>query len=306
MILVTGGTGAVGSKLVEMLLSNEQPVRIIIRGHGDWKQSSMPQFRKTGVDVVVADMRDQTRLEAAVEGCQAIVNLGAAMRSTPDESVESVNMEAVVNLVAIAEARGVQRFIHVSCLGATQHSGCRYFTSKWASETIVKSAQLYWTIFRPSLIFGDDSHMMNILGYWVNRFPVIPVIGSGLNRIQPVSSEDVAAAILQSIYNKDSAYKIYDLVGPTSYSLTELLEMMADWQGITKKTVNIPSDFTLKVLSFLSRYYPNMVLDEEIVKIMTTDMVGDPSIMQTNFKVPMLTLAPKTRQINRNQNWDAR
>src|SRR5205807_6052226 len=143
-----------------------------------------------------------------------------------------------------------------------------------------KGSSFYWTILRSAPIYGQYTFLMRTLNYWVEKFPVIPVIGSGLNHIQPVAPDDVAQAIFQSLYNKETVQKTYDLVGPRSYSLTDLLLLAAENQGLKKAVVKLPTRLGLKLVELLSKYTPDCQLDPDVVKLMTTDAVSDPAIMQ--------------------------
>lgn len=288
MILVTGGSGLVGSRVVQGLLDSQQQVRVLTRGGSDWAHNPLPHFRRAGVDIITADIRDQNKVATAVAGCRGIINIAAQMRGA-DREIESVNVEGLVNLVALAATAGIQRFIHVSCLGATQFSTSKYLQSKWQGEMMVRTSNSYWTIFRPSLIFGPGSHLGAALDFWATRFPVLPVMGSGLNRIQPVSADDVAACIVQSLYNRDTVQQSYDLVGPETYNLTELLEMVATAtnDGRPKPTVKLPINLSFALARIMAKLNPRAPVSEDLMKVITTEFVGDPEPMQSRFQVAM-------------------
>ena len=133
----------------------------------------LPELRRRGVDVVTGDLRDSEKLRAVVSGCTAIVNASGVIKNTSQYTIESVNVEATAALVDVAIANGVQRFIHLSCLGARQRSNSRYLRSKWQSEKIVEGGNFSWTILRPSLVFGPESHMSKILDFWTKYLPII-------------------------------------------------------------------------------------------------------------------------------------
>jgi NADH dehydrogenase len=297
MILVAGGTGTVGSKVVQALLANNVPVRVMARGLIDWKTSHGPEFRRIGVDVITGDLRDRARVAKAAEGCTAIINVAGVMRDSPDYPLADVNVQSAENLVSVAQEQGIQRLIHVSCLGATQYNDSKYLASKWQSEVIVKKFGFFWTIFRPSLIFADTCHLMNVLDYWVSRMPVVLVVGSGVNHIQPVSADDVAACVAQAVYNRDTVWKVYDLVGPRSYTLTELLEMAVARYGKEKLHFKIPARFGFALARLMERMNPGAPVSEDLMKLMTSDLSGDQAIMQQSFQVPMLSLESSLKEI---------
>ncbi len=298
MILVTGGTGLVGNRVVQLLISNQQSVRVMARGLADWKESFLPQFRRIGVDVVTGDIRDPDRVAAAVAGCQAIVNCAGVMRSTPDYPCDEINIQGTANLAAAAESQGIQRFIQISCLSVTQHSECQQLSSKWQAEQIIKSSKFHWTIMRPSFVFGDHCHLMELLNFWTAHGPIIPVVGSGLNEIRPISADDVAACIVQSIYNRKTASQTYELVGPQSYTLTQLLEMSVNNQGKSKPLFKLPTKLGLRLAGLIARFIPKGPVDEDVIKFITTDSTGDPAIMQSTFQVKGLPFESSLKQLS--------
>jgi len=191
MILIVGGTGLVGSRVTELLIEQKQhQLRVLCRGQSEWDKSRLPDFRRAGVDVIVGDMNNPKNLEKALDGCKAIINCSGVMRTSDAEEIQAVNVRGVKNLVKLGKEQGVQRFIQVSCVGATEHATNEYFQSKWQAEDIVRNSSLYWTIFRTSLIFGPGSHLSRVLDYWVGRAPFVVVVGSGLNKFQPVSADE--------------------------------------------------------------------------------------------------------------------
>jgi uncharacterized protein YbjT (DUF2867 family) len=301
MILVTGGSGNIGARVVQALLDSQQQVRVLTRGGSDWHDNPLPHFRRSGADIITGDVRDPNKVAAAVQGVKGIVNLAAVMRGT-DADLEAVNVTGMQHLVTTAQNAGIQRFVHVSCLGATEFSTSTYFQSKWKGEQMVRASNFYWTIFRPSLIFGPTSHLMRALDFCVTKAPFVPVIGSGLNEIQPVAPDDVAACIVQSLYNKETVGQAYDLVGPTSYRLTALLENMSRrnmHQGKEKPSVKIPLKVAFVAAQLLSKLNPRAPISEDMMRVLTTEIVGDPAIMRSAFQVEGLSFETQFKRLSK-------
>jgi uncharacterized protein YbjT (DUF2867 family) len=299
MILVTGGSGQVGSRVVQALLDSQQQVRVLTRGGGDWHENPLPHFRRSGAEIITGDVRDQSKVSTAVQGCRGIIHLAAVMKA-PDKELEAVNVEGLINLVANAAAAGVQRFIHVSCLGATQFSTSKYFQTKWQGENMIRSSNFYWTIFRPSLIFSPSSQLMRTLDFVVSRTGFVPVFGSGLNEIQPVSADDVAACVVQSLYNRDSVNQTYDLVVPESYSLTDMLEMAARANTHTENvrpTFKIPLGVAFAAARILGQMNPRLPISEDMIRVLTTELVSDPAPMQSAFQVQSINFEAQFKRL---------
>ena len=287
MILVTGGSGNVGARVVQALLDKQQQVRVLTRGGSDWHDNPLPHFRRSGADVLTCDVRDASKVAVAVQNVKGIIHLSALMRGS-DADIEGVNVEGVKNILSAAQAAGVQRFVHVSCLGATEFSTSKYFATKWQGEKMVRESGFFWTIFRPSLIFGATSHMMRALDYCADKLPFVPVIGSGLNLLQPVSPDDVAACIYQSLYNRDTVNKSFDLVGPSALNLTEMLEYMARrnmHETRTRPTIKVPLKAAFLAAQLIGKLNPRAPISEELFRILTTELVGDAEQMKSAFQV---------------------
>jgi NADH dehydrogenase len=301
MILVTGGSGNVGARVVQALLDQQQAVRVMTRGSNDWHDNPLPHFRRSGADIITGDVRDANKVKAAVQGVKGIIHLSAIMRGS-DADIESVNADGVRNVLDAAKAAGVQRFVHVSCLGATEFSTSKYFASKWQGEKMVRESGFFWTIFRPSLIFGATSHMMRALDFCVAKLPFVPVFGSGLNVIQPVSPDDVAACVFQSLYNRDTVSKTYDLVGPSALNLTELLEYMAqrNMHGSTSRpTVKVPLQAAFIAAQLIAKFNPRAPISEDMFRVLTTELVGDEDQMKNAFQVDCIPFEAQFKRLTK-------
>src|SRR5215471_17433751 len=135
MILLTRGTGPLGSPLPERLLAMKYPVRVLTRGAEDWRGTGgVGQLRQRGIDTVLVDLRNPSKVAAAVEGCDAIINTCGLLQERKDETFEGVHVQGLRNLVSAAEVYGVQRFIHVSCLGYGGSDDGAYIRSKRAGD----------------------------------------------------------------------------------------------------------------------------------------------------------------------------
>lgn len=285
MFVVFGGTGLVGSRVVETLLSEGNHVRLVSRGRGDWQDSKLPLFRRRGAEVVAGDMADPAVLRRTISGATCIINCAGILRAENDAERQSTNAYAVEELVRIAENLGVQRLIHLSCLGAVPDSASSYFRSKWQGENAVRKGRLYWTIFRPSIIFGPACNLHNILEYWVTKLPFLLLVGSGLNRAQPISADDVAACIISSIYNRDTVHKTIELVGPELYDFGSILAGFNEETGLSRRVVRIPTVVGCLLAQALGKLIPTCPIDAEVIRLLTSELVGDESEMQEFFRL---------------------
>lgn len=299
MILVVGATGTVGRKVVETLMSNPNiPLRTLARGKSDWEGSVLPSFRRKGVEVMVGDLRSRATVEKAVKGATAIVNCAGAMRALPDDDLESINIDGVENLVELGKEAGVQRFIQLSCLGATEHATSLYFGCKWDAEELVRKSGLFWTVFRPSLIFDYSSSLYRVLEFWISRSPIIFVVGSGLNRFQPISADDVANCIAQSLYDRETVGKTFDLVGPDTLDLNSLLSLHAEKMERSARFIRIPSFLGVPLAGLLGKLNPRCPIDNNVMQVLTSEMISDDEAMR-RFNLNLLSIKSKSKAVSR-------
>ncbi|MBX3138842.1 complex I NDUFA9 subunit family protein [Candidatus Obscuribacterales bacterium] len=290
LMLVLGATGFLGRLVVERLLKLNYPLRVVTRGGGDWQNSVVSTLRHKGVDVIIGNVTDEATIEKAVDGTSAIINMAGSFREAGGVSYEALNIDVVKWLIKYGSAAKVQRLIHVSCLGAHKDSDSRYYRAKWKGEKAVRNCDLYWTVFRPSFMFGDSFPLLDYLKPVFTFKLFLPVIGSGTNTIQPVFVQDVADCVVQSIYARETVGKTFDLAGPEEYTMLEILEMSRDALGLSGSTMNFSSDVSGKTLGMMAKALPNSILNNELVGLMGDDSFGSQEDMLANFQVQNVSL----------------
>ena len=156
MILVVGGTGFVGTKVVHALRAAELPVRVLAR-----RPEKQDQLRSWGCEVVQGDMTDAESLKRAVEGCTTVVHLVALPPFADAEAIERVMVQGTRDLVEASKQAGVTRLVLQSALGTEEGRGVApYYDAKWEEEQAVKYSGIEHVIFRPSFIFGRDGGLL--------------------------------------------------------------------------------------------------------------------------------------------------
>jgi NADH dehydrogenase len=182
-VFVTGATGFVGRAVVQALRAEGYCVRCLVR------RGSEPDLRGLeAIERVEGDVLASRSLADGMEGCHSVVHLVGIIREYPARGVtfERVHVEGTRNVLEAATTAGVQRYLHMSALGTRPGARARYHTTKWAAEEAVRAGTLPWTIFRPSVIYGRGDGFVTMLARMIQRLTVIPVIGDGRQRLQPV------------------------------------------------------------------------------------------------------------------------
>ena len=237
MILVTGGTGFVGPKVVHVLRERDLPVRCLVRTPSSAPAQSLSSW---GCELVQGDVTDAAGLRRAVEGCDVVVHL-VAIRQGSREKFEHVMEQATRDLVAAAKEAGVRRFVLMSALGASEQTKdlVPYYHAKWDMEQTVSGSGLEHVIFRPSFVFGRDGGILPTFRRLARVAPVTPIIGSGKQRIQPIWVDDVAAYFAEGVQKPDAA-GIYELGGPDAVSWNEFWSRLKRVLGVRRPSIHVP------------------------------------------------------------------
>jgi NADH dehydrogenase len=277
LVTVFGGSGFIGRYVVRRLAREGWQVRVAVR------RPDEALFCKTAghvgqVTPVAANVRDQASVRAAVAGASAVVNLVGILFQAGPQRFDAVHTQGAANIAAQAAAAGVRAMAHVSAIGADPQSPAAYGRSKAAGEAGVAKAFPAATILRPSIVFGPEDDFFNRFAKMALISPVLPLIGGGTTRFQPVYVLDVAEAIARAIENPAShAEKTYELGGPRIYSFRELLVLMLAEIGRKRCLCSVPFALaSLKgaVLQSIPFIKPPLTADQ--VKLLKRDNVVGP------------------------------
>ena len=248
-IAVIGGSGFIGSHLVNALVEMGKDVRIATR-----RRYNARHLTLLPIDVIEADVFDPVQLARFVEGADCVINLVATLhgkRGTPyGPEFARAHVELPTKIVAACEGKGVHRLIHISSLGADSNGPSMYSRSKGDGEKAVHAANLAWTIFRPSVVFGPEDQFLNKFAFLQRMFPVIPLAMPDA-KFQPVYVGDVAKAICNVLDLDAASGHTYELGGPTVYTLEDLVKYCGDVIGRHARIIRLPEALArLQALTF--------------------------------------------------------
>jgi len=268
-VSVFGGTGFLGRRLVRRLAAEGETLRIAVRSP-DRAQSVLRAADLDRVTVFRADVRDQASVAAAVAGVDAVVNAVSAYVEKPGVTFESVHEQGAKTLAQEAAAAGVARLVLVSGIGADPESGSPYIRARGRGELVVRQAFPSATIVRPSAMFGPGDALFGTLANIVRLLPVVPLIGGGRTRLQPVYAEDVAEAIVRMLADRGTAGQTYELAGPGVYTLRELVSFAL--RLIDKRRLLVPVPFAVaEIQARLFEFLPSPPLTTSQVDLLRVD-----------------------------------
>jgi NADH dehydrogenase len=284
-IFVTGGAGFVGTNIRQAL--GDRPLRLLVRS-----ATKSASLRAPNVELVEGSVTEAPSLRGAMDGCEAVIHLVAIISEEGGQTFDGVIRQGSVNVVEEAKRAGVRRFLHMSAMGARHDPAFGYFEAKWQAEQAVVQSGIPWTIFRPSVIFGPGDEFINTLAQLVKLAPIIPVVGSGKSKFQPVSVREVAQAFLKALDDPSTAGQIYELGGGKVYEYRELLTVIARKLGIRKPMVTVPIGLMKPVVS-LSKPLPKALrppVTSEQLKMLAIDNCSDRSATARLIGRPPLRL----------------
>ena len=294
MILVTGGTGFVGPKIVHALRAEDAPVRALVR---DPSSSSARTLSAWGCELVQGDATDPESLRGATEGADSVVHLIALIAGKPEE-YERVMSQGTRDLVAAAKEARVSRFVLMSALGTTEESKdlVPYYRSKWDMEQTVKASGIEYVIFRPSFVFGKDGGVLPTFLRQVKYSPVTPVPGSGTRRLQPIWVDDVAAFFARSLSTEEAANKTFDLGGPDRLTWNELYERIRRTLGKRRPTVHVPMGLMRAGAALAEKLPHPPVTRDQLTMLENANNVGDVDPAIGTFGVHPISLEEQLRR----------
>lgn len=238
-IALIGGSGFIGTHLANALVAAGKGVCI-----GTRKRSHASHLTMLPLDVIEVDPFDPLQLARFIEGADAVVNLVGTLhggRGRPyGPEFAKLHVELPSKIAAACEGKGVHRLIHLSAINADSNGPSMYLRSKGDGEkAVLAAARLATTIFRPSVVFGPEDRFLNTFAALARVFPVLPLARPDA-KFQPVYVGDVVAAIVGTL-DLDAAHgHIYELGGPTVYSLEAIVRLCAEMIGRRPHIVRLP------------------------------------------------------------------
>jgi NADH dehydrogenase len=183
----------------------------------------------------------------------------------------------------------------MSALGVRPNARSRYHRSKWAAEEAVRASTLPWTIFRPSIIYGAADEFVNMLAGLVRRYPVVPVIGTGQQRLQPVPVEQVAEGFARAVELPASVKHAYDVGGPDAVTMVQLLDLIGAARGRSRvRKAHMPIGLVRPMARLLHRL-PGFPLTPDQLLMLEEDNVCDPQPFYVTFGLTPVPLAAGLR-----------
>lgn len=278
-VLVTGATGFLGRHVVPALQEQRHSVRCLIHTPGRERV-----FAPRSVDIHYGNVLEPDTLQAAFQDVEAVVHLVGIIRRRKNPSYDQINRQSVANVLAAAkESGGVKHFLLISALGAAETPSYPYLYSKWQGEQAVVNSGLPYTILQPSIMFGPGDEFLNNVAALLQVCLLVPVVGSGRNRLQPIAVEDMARCIALSVDRASLKNKTIEMGGPKHVSYNEIVNLVGTTLGKRRIQFHVPVWFMYILTVAIQMLVPRAPVTTDQLRMLVLRNVAVPDVVEKTF-----------------------
>jgi len=272
LVYLTGGTGYIGRQVVRDFARAGHRIRALVRPGSD---ENLPQECRSAISIVSGDIREPGTLRGSMDGCDAVIHLPGLIREFPRRGItfRSVQYEGSKNVIDETYRSGVQRLLLMSANGVRAGAPTEYYRTKWMAEEYLRQSTLEWTIFRPSVVFGnEDEGFENFITALMKQLRmlalIVPVPGNGRFLFQPVSVRNLSEGFLKSVQQKIGIGRIYEVGGIERFSFNDLLDRVAEKLRIRKVRFHQPVPFLRLTARIFDRFAFFPVSEDQLIMLL--------------------------------------
>ena len=291
LVTVFGGSGFLGRNVVRALCKRDYRVRVAVR-RPELAFHLQPAGKVGQIHPVQANVRNAASVQSAMRGSDIVVNLTGILTPSGEQSFEAVHSRASATVARAAAEIGA-RLVHVSAIGADEHSTSTYARTKAAGEKAALEAVPSATIIRPAVVFGPEDQFTNRFAALAQISPVLPLIGGGHTRMQPVYVGDVATAIADAVDGKTKAGATYELGGPDVLTMREIMQAICTITDRDRMLVSLPFGLAKLQALFLQFAPGALKLTPDQVELLKTDKVVSDAAKAAGLTLQVLGIAPE-------------
>lgn len=278
IVTVFGGSGFLGRYVVRSLCHQGWRVRVAMR-----RPHLGGDLRLAGdvgqVQLVQANVRNRPSISRALDGAEAVVNLVGILFERGSQTFQGSHAEGAASIAQLAAGLGIRRMVQVSAIGASKTSRSVYARTKAEAEAAVLQAIPTATILRPSILFGPEDGFFTRFAGMAKMAPVLPLIG-GSTRFQPAYVGDVGDAVAAALSRPDAEGRTFELGGPRTYTMKELLLYLTREIDRPRMLLPIPlivagpMGYTIGALSRLNPLFGPPLTGDQVQLLKTDNVVG--------------------------------
>ena len=298
-VALFGGTGFVGKYITEELLKNNHDPHLLVRPGSEYKV-----FQPDKCKVNIGDIGDLKTIELTVKDTDAVIYNIGIIRQFPKKGItfEAIHFEGAKHCIDIAKNFGIKRFILMSANGV-KYDGTMYQSTKYLADQYLRNTDLHWTIFRPSLIFGDPNDKKEFCSQLRDDMLNLPLpaplfykgiipINVGQFTMSPIHIKDVASIFVKALDMEKTIGKIYELGGPEIYNWIELIDIISAASG--KKKWKIPAPVTpIKLAASIFERFPFFPITKDQLTMLLEGNTCDSTSTFKDFEVDPISFSIK-------------
>jgi uncharacterized protein YbjT (DUF2867 family) len=288
---VLGGSGFIGRYVVKRLAARGDVITVGCR-NAEQAKFLKPLGDVGQIEPLNVPIGDETLLPALLAGNDTLINCVGILQEKGPQTFDLVHHIGPARLARLAREAGVEHFVHFSAIGADSRSSSAYARTKAAGEQAVRDAFPTVTILRPSVVFGPEDQFFNRFATVAMFAPVLPLIGGGETRFQPVYVGDVADAVVKCLEDPAAAGRLYELGGPKIYTFREVLELLLSEIRRKRWLLDIPFGLAA-VQARLMSILPNPPLTPDQVELLKRDNIVSSGAMT----LASLGIAPTAAEV---------
>jgi uncharacterized protein YbjT (DUF2867 family) len=283
MLLITGANGYIGRHLVARLVSQDIPLRCLVRDENRAK-TILPADK---VELVRGDTTRPETLDDAVRGIDTIVHaafITADRKPVKKNYYNETNVQGTENLIKAAKAAGVKRIVEISGLGTRPDKPGSYMQGRYLAELMLMESGLSWTIIRPSVLFGDEAPFIKGLSDLIRTAPIVPLIGGGKTMFQPIYVEDVVTVIVKVLEEPERTNThIYTIGGPEYYSFKQITDVLLRSMHTARLKVYAPTPLVGLGAAVMEVILPKPPLTRAAMTLFSFDNTTDLNSVERDF-----------------------
>ena len=271
LVTIFGGSGFLGRHITRALARQGHRIRIAVR-RPDLAGHVQPLGTPGQIMPVQANLRYPESVAAACAGADVVINLVGVLFSSGAQTFSALHAHGARVTARAAKNAGAAQFIQMSAIGADEEAASDYARTKAEGEAAAREEFPGATIIRPSIVFGPEDNFFNQFAAMARFSPVLPLIGGGDTRFQPVFVGDVAAAIAKLVATGNGNGQTWEFGGPAQHSFRELLAYVLEVTG--RKRLLVPVPFAIaRIKGTILGMLPNPLLTADQVDLLKTDNV---------------------------------
>ncbi|MEW5923633.1 MAG: complex I NDUFA9 subunit family protein [Candidatus Zixiibacteriota bacterium] len=275
-IAVTGASGFIGRNLVAELSRRGHSLRLLSH-----RKRPLTEAGRS-IEVVEANVHDSDSLSQAFKNIDVVYHLVGIIAETKQLTFDKTVVAGTYNVVSACKERGVKRLIYLSAAGTSSESGSRYFQSKWKAEEAVKGSGLNYTVFRPSVVFGQGDGFVSMLVKMIKSFPLVPIPGSGRYEMQPVYVGDLTKVMADAPDSNRAINRIFEIGGPEVLEYRQIIVILKRVLNKKRGSIYLPLGLMKLNASLLEKFMkPAPITRDQLIMLEAGNKADNSPLMDT-------------------------